>query len=557
MDTSTHTNQPQPRRLAVKAAIVVLGLGLAAMLLFYPFLVGRAEAILERFDQPSKSGGAEALSGPDQTTATFTPTNTQVINSTWTSTATATATETATNPPPTSTETATPPPELTPTNTATKTGTQPTPTMTATPTVTGTLVPNPTLIVKVKPTEAYIGQKFTFDIVIGNSGTGPLTEVIISDHFPSYINVETVASQRGVVTRSPHSFGVSVGYVNPGETINITAVVKVTSNALVTETIPNVVTMTYYPSKSKTASVNYKVIASALPGTGGLPSVRQQAPPVNASALRQSLLAGLLGLILIVYALWSQRQGARTPRWMPLSGVLLLLLALGSGLAAAGIFGPAPPEQAAALPEASTAPLEGVQAAAGHPRAVDFVTPEAQPLMTLPVYEIPTPVVSATAEPGEQEPDTTAIKRIIIPYLLVDTVVAYIPFDGNTWLIGGLTQEVAWMGDTSWPGLGGNTGLAGHVTVTGQGDGPFRYLDELPAGELVILYTEKNMYTYQVRQQTIVSYEDLSVTYATANPQITLITCTNWSDEDEAWLDRLIVYADLVRTDPIRSTGSN
>ena len=435
MDTSTHTNQPQPRRLAVKAAIVVLGLGLAAMLLFYPFLVGRAEAILERFDQPSKSGGAEALSGPDQTTATFTPTNTQVINSTWTSTATATATETATNPPPTSTETATPPPELTPTNTATKTGTQPTPTMTATPTVTGTLVPNPTLIVKVKPTEAYIGQKFTFDIVIGNSGTGPLTEVIISDHFPSYINVETVASQRGVVTRSPHSFGVSVGYVNPGETINITAVVKVTSNALVTETIPNVVTMTYYPSKSKTASVNYKVIASALPGTGGLPSVRQQAPPVNASALRQSLLAGLLGLILIVYALWSQRQGARTPRWMPLSGVLLLLLALGSGLAAAGIFGPAPPEQAAALPEASTAPLEGVQAAAGHPRAVDFVTPEAQPLMTLPVYEIPTPVVSATAEPGEQEPDTTAIKRIIIPYLLVDTVVAYIPFDGNTWLI--------------------------------------------------------------------------------------------------------------------------
>jgi len=36
----------------------------------------------------------------------------------------------------------------------------------------------------------------------------------------------------------------------------------------------------------------------------------------------------------------------------------------------------------------------------------------------------------------------------------MDTVVKYVPYDGLTWLIAGLQQEIAWMGDTSWPGLG-------------------------------------------------------------------------------------------------------
>jgi sortase A len=444
------------------------------------------------------------------------------------------------------------------TETPTKTGTLPTSTLTSTPTATGTLSPNPTLIVKVKPTEAYIGQKFTFDIIIGNSGSGPLTEVVIADSFPSYILIETVASQRGVVNRAQHSFTVSVGYVNPGETINITAVVKVTSGALVTETLTNIVTMTYAPNKSKTASVSYKVIASALPGTGGLPLLRQQSPPIPRADLTQSLLTGLLGSILLIYGLWARKREPRSARWMSVAGVLLLALALVSGLSASSIMNPVLDQPLAEVPGQ---PASGdVQVAAdpgARPRAADFATPEAIPVVTLPVYPIPSPVISSTSAPGEREPDTTAIRRIVIPYLLVDNEVAYIPFDGNTWLISGLTQEVAWLGDTSWPGLGSNTGLAAHVTVTGQGDGPFRYLETLPAGELVILYTEENMYTYRVREQTVVPYDALYVTEATENPQITLITCANWNEEASAWLDRLIVYADLVRSDPVVMTGSN
>jgi sortase A len=107
------------------------------------------------------------------------------------------------------------------------------------------------------------------------------------------------------------------------------------------------------------------------------------------------------------------------------------------------------------------------------------------------------------------------------------------------------------MGNTSWPGLGGNTGLAGHVTVAGMGDGPFRHLDELPNGELVMLYTEENIYTYQVSESKVTDDGDMSVILPTDNPQISLITCINWDQESRTYLNRLVVIADLIRTKPI------
>jgi sortase A len=126
-----------------------------------------------------------------------------------------------------------------------------------------------------------------------------------------------------------------------------------------------------------------------------------------------------------------------------------------------------------------------------------------------------------------------------------------VPYDGITWLISGLQQEVAWMGNTSWPGLGSNTGLAGHVTVAGMGDGPFRHLDELPDGELVLIYTEQNIYTYQVRESEVTDDSDMSVALPSNNPQITLITCVNWDQDSRTYLNRLVVVADLVSTEPL------
>jgi sortase A len=111
------------------------------------------------------------------------------------------------------------------------------------------------------------------------------------------------------------------------------------------------------------------------------------------------------------------------------------------------------------------------------------------------------------------------------------------------------------MGDTSWPGLGSNTGLAGHVDLADGSDGPFRYLADLEPGDEVILYTQKRVYTYRVRSQVIVEEDDLSVVAPTEKPQITLITCVGWDAELRLYLQRLVVYADLINTRSIQNSG--
>jgi LPXTG-site transpeptidase (sortase) family protein len=84
-----------------------------------------------------------------------------------------------------------------------------------------------------------------------------------------------------------------------------------------------------------------------------------------------------------------------------------------------------------------------------------------------------------------------------------------------------------------------------------MGDGPFRHLDELPMGEVIILYTEQNIYTYQVSERKITDDGDMSVIEPTDNSQISLITCIDWDDATKTYLNRLVVVADLIRAEPI------
>ena len=109
----------------------------------------------------------------------------------------------------------------------------------------------------------------------------------------------------------------------------------------------------------------------------------------------------------------------------------------------------------------------------------------------LPNFPVPTPTALVSVGPDGGEPDSSSVSRLNIPAIGVDAVVKYVPFSGSTWLISGLKQEIAWMGDTSWPGLGSNTGFAGHVDLVTGERGPFWDLKDLKTGDQVVVYTEK------------------------------------------------------------------
>jgi len=462
---------------------------------------------------------------------------------TYTNTPSPSATMTGTLPSPTSTGTA---------------GPSPTQTLTPSPTFTGTLTPNASLTITVAPSQAKVNESFTFTIKVGNTGTGPTNSNLLVDSFPTYIDVINVTSSKGTITKLTHSFSVLIGDVYPGEIITITAVVRVNSTLTRTESLTNLVSLNYNGNLSKTASVGYMVVYQTLPPTGELPLNWREDGIKPLAMLPGILLMGLGGTLLLM-VVWSSK--ARNPKyklWMTVVGALLILVGFAVGVTASGLINPIKQAQEYQMTPTSGGiiaqgpPVEPTATILAYQPASAFSTPDAViPIVTLPDYPIPTPEITITPQPGEVGPDTSAVTRIVIPALLLDTEVKYVPYDGFTWMITGLRQEVAWMGNTSWPGLGGNTGLAGHVTVAGMGDGPFRHLDELPNGELVLLYTEKNIYTYQVRESKVTDDGDMSVTLPSDNPQISLITCVDWDQENRIYLNRLIVIADLVRTEPI------
>ncbi len=73
---------------------------------------------------------------------------------------------------------------------------------------------------------------------------------------------------------------------------------------------------------------------------------------------------------------------------------------------------------------------------------------------TLPDFPVPTPANLPEAVPGGHTPDPSPANRLVIPKIGLDTVIKYVPFSDYTWLIAGLRQEIAWMGETSLPGAG-------------------------------------------------------------------------------------------------------
>jgi len=489
-------------------------------------------------------------------TITVTPTPTDTPTPTETSTATLIEPSTQT-PTTTNTSTITPTGTATSTSTTTSTVTGTPPTKTTTPTVTGTLTIIPSLKVSVQPSEAKVNENFTFAIEVGNNGSGPTTNNIVLDAFPTYIDVLTVTTSRGTITKLAHSFVVTIGEVVPGEKITIVAGVKVNSTLTRTETVANVITLTYDVSKSMTASVNYKVIFQTLPPTGDLPLNWRYTELRKMSMLPGLLLLGL-GAGLLFFGIRSKAIKKNNSVWMIAIGSLMIIIGFVLGVYNTGALpisqqayeSKESPNVADILVQAQA--LEALETGLPRLPASAFSTPEALvPYVTLPYYPIPTPVITITPRPGEPGPDTSPVVRIVIPGIFLDTEVKYVPYDGNSWMINGLREEIAWMGNTSWPGLGSNTALAGHVTVAGIGDGPFRHLDELQTGEIVILYTEKNVYTYNVRDYRITDDGDMSVILSTDYPQITLITCVDWDQESRTYLRRLVVFADLVRTDPI------
>lgn len=461
----------------------------------------------------------------------------------------------------------------------------------------------------VSPDLAQVGEDFTFKIEVRNTGSASVSNVIINDYFPEALDLTGATTSRGAaqLNTTTREVEVRINPLNPDERATIVITARVNSTVKAPHTYRNraYLDWDFHSGEIESNGVPYRVYPSGtLPGTGGLgigQTPRNSTGTFLAAAAALLLLAGLIllfsGLIRRIRHPLSGSGGLRL-------GMLLLFGAALSGAVYLLQPRPAPPPELSLLggskpPVAS--PLPVLPGSTVEPQASPSAAPpqpsiepeepseliplrptpeEPPPLppaatptltageidlshllptptpLTLPDFPIPTPTGTGLVGPDGGEADTSAIVRISIPAMRLVTNVKYVPFGGSTWLISGLKQEVAWMGDTSWPGVGGNTGLAGHVDLVTGARGPFWNLKDLKAGDEVVLQTLKKVYTYRVSRQAVVDDHDLSVIQPTSKPQLTLITCTGWDTSLRVYLKRLVVFAELLSVQPIVSASN-
>ena len=95
------------------------------------------------------------------------------------------------------------------------------------------------------------------------------------------------------------------------------------------------------------------------------------------------------------------------------------------------------------------------------------------------------------------------------------------------------------MPHTSTPDKGGNTVLVGHRFTYKNPEGVFYHLDKVQLGDAITLHWQGNAYDYEVAEIKVVPANEISVEDNTAEPQLTIYTCTPlWSVKN-----RLVIIA--------------
>lgn len=188
---------------------------------------------------------------------------------------------------------------------------------------------------------------------------------------------------------------------------------------------------------------------------------------------------------------------------------------------------------ALALPTPSATPLVNVVILpGGHKPPVNGIPPQPSEAGNIPAHLLP--AINAYVPPPIPTPSPEQARRIQIPAIDVDSPIVQGMYDWEQ-LKKGVAQKIGSAG----PGQSGNMILAGHNDIYGE---VFRDLDRLSPGDQIIVSTQRQTYTYMVRDTKIVEPTDVSVMEPTEYASTTLISCYPYRVNTQ----RIIIFADLV-----------
>jgi sortase A len=139
------------------------------------------------------------------------------------------------------------------------------------------------------------------------------------------------------------------------------------------------------------------------------------------------------------------------------------------------------------------------------------------------------------------KPSTVAATQpnhVIIPSMLLDQPILEGPESQQYKILNNGIWRFSW---SSTPDKGGNTVLIGHRFTYTNPRGVFYFLNKVSIGDSIAVFWNKQEYLYKVVTISQVPPSDTAIEHNTANPELTLFTCT------PLWLpkDRLVIVADL------------
>jgi LPXTG-site transpeptidase (sortase) family protein len=199
--------------------------------------------------------------------------------------------------------------------------------------------------------------------------------------------------------------------------------------------------------------------------------------------------------------------------------------AQGTAVAAATEAEPAP---ATALPEASPTPGASSTPA---PQATRYVEPTEPPLLP--------------------SPTPTALPQLIVPGLDLEQAIVPVPIRDGMWDLSDLGPQVGWLTTTGQHPEGDLApALVAHVNIALGQPGPFVNLKDLGLQEPVIYRAGGIDYIYAIQSTERVEPEAVDALYVPDGRRLLLVTCSDWSYFWRQYARRLIVTAQLVRTEP-------
>lgn len=194
--------------------------------------------------------------------------------------------------------------------------------------------------------------------------------------------------------------------------------------------------------------------------------------------------------------------------------------------------------QSLALPTATATPvIDLVVLPSGH-RYIEGRPPEPVEAGNIPAHLLP--AVNAYVPPPIPTPGPEQARLIEIPAIGVYSPIV----QGDDWeqLKKGVGQHIG----SALPGQPGNLVLSAHNDIFGE---IFRHLEKLTVGDEIIVSTDRQSYTYVVRDVEMVEPTAVHVMAPTNYPSVTLISCYPYRINTH----RIVVFADLA-DETIRQT---